>query len=75
MAQSPFILFLNMRVVNHLITKLPPAIPNADQFPFPELNSRLHTDVFLAFNSRLLKREYPYKGTEPLKDQVILDGF
>lgn len=55
--------------------KYPPAIPNADQFPFPELNRRLHPDVTLAFNSRLLKRERPYKAKEPLKEQVMLDGF
>ena len=55
--------------------KYPPAIPNADQFPFSELNSCLHTDVVIAFNSRLMKRDRLYKGKDPLKDQVILDGF
>lgn len=55
--------------------KYPPAIPNVDQFPFPELNPRLHTDVVIAFNSRLMKRDRLYKGKEPLKDQVVLDGF
>lgn len=58
-----------------MITKFPPAIPNVDQFPYPELDPRLHTDVVLAFNSRLMKRERLYKGKESLKDQVILDGF
>lgn len=55
--------------------KYPPAILDADQFPFSELNPRLHPDVSLAFNSRLLKRERPYKGKVPLKEQVVLDGF
>lgn len=55
--------------------KYPPAIPNADQFPFPELNLRLHSDVAIAFNSRLMKREKLYDGKVPLKDQVVLDGF
>lgn len=55
--------------------KYPPAIPNVDQFPFPELNPRLHMDVVLAFNERLLNREKPYKGKVPLIDQVVLDGF
>ncbi len=56
-------------------SKYPPAIPNADQFPFPELNPRLHMDVVLAFNSRLMKRERLYNGKKPLKEQVVLDGF
>lgn len=55
--------------------KYPPAIPNADQFPFPELNPRLHPDVVIAFNSRLMKREKLYDGKVPLKEQVVLDGF
>lgn len=59
----------------HMNNKYLPAIPNADQFPFPELNPRLHTDVVNAFNFRLMKREKPFDGKDPLKDQVILDGF
>lgn len=55
--------------------KYPPAIPNADQFPFSELDSCLHSDVVIAFNSRLMKREKLYDGKEPLRDQVVFDGF
>lgn len=58
-----------------IANKYPPAIPNADQFPFSELNPRLHTDVVTAFYSRLMKRDRLYKGKEPLKDQVVLDDF